>query len=163
MKFIWIPTQMRIFQLLPHYQSLKSRSEQDTKFWREVVIALVNNKHNTETSRNGYPIIMFQEGPPHELFFIAINNWEQVIINPNKKTVATYVVRELEVLIWFMRTWMLKKRSCYNNCLLDTAWTRIKGNDNMISYTVIISVNISCSKYNNLARFSCFITHFSHI
>ena len=42
---------------------------------------------------------MFQGGPPHELFFIAIDNQEQVIIGPNKKTVAMYVVGELEVLI----------------------------------------------------------------
>jgi len=59
----------------------------------------VNQKYNTETSRNGYPIIMFQGGPPHEPYFIAIDNQEQVIISSNKKTVATYVVGELKVLI----------------------------------------------------------------
>ena len=42
---------------------------------------------------------MFQEGLPHEPYFIVINNRGQVIIGPNKKTVATYVVEELEVLI----------------------------------------------------------------
>ena len=59
----------------------------------------MDQKHNTETARNGYPIIMFQGGPPHEPYFIAIDNRGQVIIGPNKKTVATYVVEELEVLI----------------------------------------------------------------
>jgi len=59
----------------------------------------VYNKHNTETSKNSYPIIMFQGGPPHEPYFIAIDNQGQVIICSNKKTVATYVVGELEVLI----------------------------------------------------------------
>jgi len=59
----------------------------------------MDNKHNTETSKNGYPIIMFQGGPLHKLYFIAINNWGQVIIGPNKKMVAIYVVGELEVLI----------------------------------------------------------------
>ena len=62
-------------------------------------MALVKQKHNTETTRNGYPISMFQEGPPHELYFIAINNREQIIINSSKKTVATYMVGELEILI----------------------------------------------------------------
>ena len=62
-------------------------------------MALVYQKHNTEISRNGYPIAMFQGGPSHEPYFIAIDNWEQVIISPNKKTVAIYVVGELEVLI----------------------------------------------------------------
>ena len=52
-----------------------------------------------ETSRNRMTIKMFQEGPPHEPFFIVIDNRDQVIIGPNKKTVAMYVVGELEVLI----------------------------------------------------------------
>ena len=99
MKFVKFPTQTRLFQPLPHYQSLYSRGEQDLEFWKEVAMALVDNWHNTETLRNGYPIKMFQEGPPHELFFITIDNWEQVIISPNKKTVAVYVVGELEVLV----------------------------------------------------------------
>jgi len=59
----------------------------------------VDNKNNTETSRNGITIKMFQGGPPHKPFFIAIDNRDQVIISPNKKTVAMYVVGELEVLI----------------------------------------------------------------
>jgi len=62
-------------------------------------MALVDNKHNTETSRNSYPIVMFQGDLLHEPYFIAINNQGQVIIGPNKKTVAIYVVGELEILI----------------------------------------------------------------
>jgi len=42
---------------------------------------------------------MFQEGLPHEPYFIATDNRRQVIIGPNKKTVATYVVGELKVLV----------------------------------------------------------------
>ena len=121
MKFVKSPTQTRIFQPLPHYQSLWSRGEQDPDFWKEVVTTLVDNKYNTETVRNRYPIRMFQEGPPHKPFFIATENRGQVIIGPNKKTVATYVVGELEVLIWFMRTWMLKRGYCYNWYLKDVA------------------------------------------
>ena len=64
-----------------------------------MAIVFVENKYNTETSRNRYPINMFQEGPLYEPYFIAIDNWGQVIIGPNKKTVATYMVRELEVLV----------------------------------------------------------------
>jgi len=37
-------------------------------------MALVYQKHNTEMSRNGYPIAMFQGGPSHEPYFIAIDN-----------------------------------------------------------------------------------------
>ena len=61
--------------------------------------ALVNEKHNTEISRNRYPIIMFQRRPPYKPFFIAINNQGQVIIGPNKKMMATYMIEELKVLI----------------------------------------------------------------
>ena len=61
--------------------------------------ALVEEKHNMEMSQNGYPIAMYQGGPPHEPYFIAIDNWGQAIIGPNKKTVVMYVVGELEVLI----------------------------------------------------------------
>jgi len=62
-------------------------------------MALVNNKHNIETSKNGYPIKMFQEGSLYEPFFIAINNQGQAIIGPNKKLVTTYIVEELKVLV----------------------------------------------------------------
>ena len=99
MKFVQSPTQTRLFQPPPHYQSLKSRGEQNPEFWKEVATALVDQKHNTETARNSYQIIMFQGGLPHEPYFIAINNRGQVIIGPSKKMVATYVVGELEVLI----------------------------------------------------------------
>ena len=98
-KFVRSLTQMKLFKPLPHYQSLKSRSEQDPKFWKEIARALVDQKHNTETTRNGYPIVMFQGGPPHKPYFIAIDNRGQIIIGPSKKTVATYMVGELEVLV----------------------------------------------------------------
>jgi len=99
MKFVQNPTQTRLFKPPPHYQSLKSRGEQDPVFWKEVAIAFMDKKHNMETARNGYQIHMFQGGPPHEPYFIAIDNREQVIIGPSKKIVATYVVGESEVLI----------------------------------------------------------------
>ena len=64
---------------------------------------------------------MYQEGPLYEPYLIAIDNRGQVIIGPNKKTVATYVVGELEVLIWFMEIWMLKTGYCYDWHLEDSA------------------------------------------
>ena len=60
---------------------------------------MVKSKYNTETSRNGQQINMFQGGPPHKPFFIAIDNQGQVIISSSKKTVAIYVVREFKVLM----------------------------------------------------------------
>ena len=62
-------------------------------------MAFLEKKHNMETSRNGYQIHMFQGGPLHEPYFIAIDNREQLTISPSKKIVATHVVGELEVLI----------------------------------------------------------------
>jgi len=62
-------------------------------------MAFVDRKRNTDTSRNGYQIPMYQGGSPHEPYFIAIDNKDQVIIGPSKKIVATHVVEELEVLV----------------------------------------------------------------
>ena len=42
MKFVWSPTQTRLFKPLPYYQSLKSRGKQDPAFWKEVAMVLVN-------------------------------------------------------------------------------------------------------------------------
>ena len=99
MKFVQTPSQTRLFKPLPHYQFLKSRGEQDPTFWKEVVTAFLEKKHNTDTVRNGYQIHMFQGGPPHEPYFIAIDNRDQIIIGPSKKIVAMHVVGELEVLV----------------------------------------------------------------
>ena len=99
MKFIKTPSQTRIFRPPPYYQSLKSRGEQDPEFWKEVAMAFVDKKKNTDTSRNGCQIPMYQGGPPHEPYFIAIDNKDQVIIGPSKKIVATHVVGELEDLV----------------------------------------------------------------
>ena len=99
MKFIQTPLQMKIFKPLPHYQSLKSRGEQDPAFWKKVAMAFIERKHNTDTARNGFQIHVFQGGPPHKPYFIAIDNKDQVIIGPSKKIVATHVVGELEVLV----------------------------------------------------------------
>ena len=99
MKFVKTPTQTRIFRPPPYYQSLKSRGEQDPIFWKEVAIAFLEKRHNMETARNGYQIPIFQGGPPHEPYFIAMNNKDQIIISPSKKIVATHVVGELEVLV----------------------------------------------------------------
>ena len=99
MKFVKTPSQTRIFRPPPHYQSLKSQGEQDPMFWKEVAKAFLENKGNTDTSRNGQQIAMYQGGPPHKPYFIAPDNRDQIIIGPNKKTVAMYVVGELEVLV----------------------------------------------------------------
>ena len=96
MKFIQTPSQTRLFKPPPHYQALRSRGENDPIFWKEVATAFLKKKHNTDMARNGHQIHMFQGGPPHEPYFIAINNKDQVIIGPSKKIVATHVVGELE-------------------------------------------------------------------
>ena len=99
MKFVRTLSQTRIFRPPPHYQSLRSRGEQDSEFWKEVATAFVDRKRNTDTARNRYQIPMYQGGPPHEPYFIATDNKDQVIIGPSKKIVAMHVVGELEVLV----------------------------------------------------------------
>ena len=99
MKFVKTLSQTRIFRPPPYYQALKSRGEQDPEFWKEVAMAFVNRKRNTDTSRNGCQIPMYQGGPPHKPYFVAIDNKDQVIIGPSKKVVAMHVVGELEILV----------------------------------------------------------------
>ena len=99
MKFIQMPSQTRLFKPPPHYQSLRSRGEQDPTFWNKVATTFLDRKHNTDTARNGYQIHMFQGGPPHEPYFIAKDNKDQIIIGPRKKIVTIHVVGELEVLV----------------------------------------------------------------
>jgi len=74
MKFIHSPTQTKLFKLLSYYQSLHFREEQDPEFWREIAVAFVKEKHNTETSQNGFPIFMYQGGLLHEPYLIAVDN-----------------------------------------------------------------------------------------
>ena len=99
MKFVRTLLQTRLFKPPPHYQSLKSRGENNPIFWKEVAITFLERKYNTDTARNGFQIHMFQGGLLHEPYFIAIDNKDQVIIGPSKKIVATHVVGELEVLV----------------------------------------------------------------
>ena len=103
MKFVRTPSQTRLFKPPQHYQSLKSRGENDPIndpiFWKEIATAFLEKKYNTDTARNGHQIHMFQGGPLHEPYFIAMDNKDQIIIGPSKKIVATHVVGELEVLV----------------------------------------------------------------
>ena len=47
--------------------------------------AFLEKKYNTDTARNGHQIHMFQGGPPHEPYFIAMDNKDQIIIGSSKK------------------------------------------------------------------------------
>ena len=53
---------------------------------------MVKNKYNTKILWNGYSITIYQGGSSYESYFITIDNKGQVIIGPNKKMVAIYVV-----------------------------------------------------------------------
>ncbi len=59
MKFVRMPSQIRLFKPPPYYQSLRSRGEQDPTFWNEVAMAFLDKKYNTDTARNGYQIHIF--------------------------------------------------------------------------------------------------------
>ena len=99
MKFVRTPSQTRLFKPPLHYQSLRSRGENDPTFWKEVATAFLKKKYNMDMARNGHQIHMFQGGPLHKPYFIAMDNKDQIIIGPSKKIVATHVVGELEVLV----------------------------------------------------------------
>jgi len=58
---------------------------------------------------------------------------------------------------------MLKWGYCYDQCLLNVAWTLAKGNDNMIGCAASISVSASCNRYNTLALALWTMTRFPHV
>jgi len=62
-------------------------------------MVFMQEKHDTEITRNSYLIMLYQGGPSHEPYFIVIDNYRRDIIGPNKKLVAIHVVRKLEVLV----------------------------------------------------------------
>jgi len=62
-------------------------------------MVFLDRKQNTNTSRNGCQIPMYQGGPLHKPYFIAIDNKDQIIIGLSKKIVAIHMIGELEVLI----------------------------------------------------------------
>ena len=63
-----------------------------------MAVIFLEQKHNTETLHNRFLIFMYQGGPLHELYFIAIDLKRQPIIGPNKKVVTTHVVGDLTLL-----------------------------------------------------------------
>jgi len=52
---------------------------------------------------------------------------------------------------------------CYNQYLMDATWTRVKGNDDIISCTTIVSISTSCSRYYILALSSCVMTYLPYV
>ena len=62
------------------------------------MVAFLEQQQNTNTSRKGFPINMYLGEPPHKLYFIAMTLQGQIIIGPNKKVVASYVVGNLALL-----------------------------------------------------------------
>ena len=82
----------------PHYKLLQPQEEQNEQYWNEIAVVFLEKKHNTDTTRKGFPIKMYTEGPPYELYFIALTSQGQIIIGPIKQMVASYVVKDLALL-----------------------------------------------------------------
>jgi len=51
---------------------------------------------------------------------------------------------------------------CYNGYLEETTWTRMKGNDIIISYTIVVSVSTLYGRHLSLAFLSYTITCLPH-
>ena len=121
MKFIQVSIQTTPFYLPPYYQSLWPQGEKDKQYWKEIVVIFLEKKHNADTTRKGLSIEMYTEGLPHKSYFIALTLWGQIIIGSTKKLVATYMVRDLALLDWFMWIWMLKQGYYYDYLLMSLA------------------------------------------
>jgi len=58
----------------------------------------LEKKHNADTTRKGFPIEIYMEGPPYKPYFIALTLQGKIIIRSTKKMVVLYVVEDLALL-----------------------------------------------------------------
>ena len=73
MKFIHLPAKTKSFSPLPHYKFICPKEEQDTQFWKELVVIFIEQRYNIEISQNRFLIFIYQGGPFHKLYFIVVN------------------------------------------------------------------------------------------
>ena len=107
---------------------------------------------------------------PFNIIFIQELSWTTICSIPNLKS------REGEALVsipnhpnWLNFVSYMSNANdyprviiyCYNWCLLDATWTRVKDNDDMIGCNIIVSVSTSCNRYYILALSSLFDNLFS--
>lgn len=102
MKYIQAPVKMMQFYPPPHYKSLKPQVEQDKQYWNEITVAFLEQKHNANMMRKGFPIEMYMVSLPHELYFITLTLQDQIIVGPTKKLVTTYMIGDLVLLDQFI-------------------------------------------------------------
>jgi len=58
----------------------------------------IKQKHNTNTTRQGFPIEMYTRGPSHKPYFITLTLQGEIIIGPTKKMVTSYIVGDLALI-----------------------------------------------------------------
>jgi len=98
MKFLQALVKTTPFYPPPHYKSLQSNKEQDKQYWKEVAIKFLKQKHNADTTRQGFSIEMYIGGLLYKLYFIALTLQGEIIIELMKKLVASYMVGDLAIL-----------------------------------------------------------------
>ena len=97
-KLVYLPAKTRTFTLPPHYKLIQPKREQNDQFQKELAVIFIEQRHNTETLRNRFPIFIYQKGLSYKPYFIVVNMKGQVIIGSNKKIVATYIIGKLILL-----------------------------------------------------------------
>ena len=83
---------------LSYYKLSKPQGEQDKQYWKEIAIAFLEQKHNTNITRKGFSIEIYTGWPPYEPYFITLTLQGQIIIGLTKKLVTTHVVGDLVLL-----------------------------------------------------------------
>ena len=89
---------MILFTFPSHYKTIQVNGEMNRTYWNNIIYQFLQQKHNANTSYQEIPIKIYIEGPLHELFFITDSIQEQLIIEPTKKIVATYIVEDLTLM-----------------------------------------------------------------
>ena len=97
-KFLQSPVKTVPFYLPPHYKSLQSKRQQDKQYWNKIAVEFLKQKHNTDITRQGFPIKMYIEGLLYKSYFIVLILQRKIIIGPTKKMVASYIAGDLVLL-----------------------------------------------------------------
>ena len=100
LKTLQSPTKTIPFLLLSYYKTIQQNREKNIQYWKEIIAEFIKQKHNLYTSQQEFPIKIYSEELPHELFFIVLMLWEEIVIKPTKKLTVSYVVGNLAFLDW---------------------------------------------------------------
>ena len=76
MKYMQVPVMTTLFYPLLYYKLLQPQGEYDKQYQKEISIVFPKKKHNTDTTRKGFPIEIYTEEPPYKPYYYKSKDLE---------------------------------------------------------------------------------------